>query len=80
MKNTLLLLLFCLSTTCFAKDTFFAKSDIKRKLGVQYFWIYQVTETNQHKMIFHYLFKDNETQIWIETDSDLSDCKKRKES
>ncbi|MCR9574427.1 hypothetical protein NB501_03085 [Vibrio alginolyticus] len=80
MKNILILLLICLSTTCFAKDTFFAKSEIKRKLGVQYFWIYQVTETNQHKMIFHCLFKDNETQIWIETDSDLSDCKKRKES
>ncbi|EHH2534062.1 hypothetical protein J7X40_003530 [Vibrio parahaemolyticus] len=80
MKNILMLSLIFLSTTCFAKDTFFVKSDIKRKLGVQYFWIYQVTETNQHKMIFHCLFKDNETQIWIETDSDLSDCKKRKES
>ncbi len=80
MKNTLILLLFCLSTTCFAKDTFFVKSDIKRKLGVQYFWIYQVTDNNEHKMIFHCLFKDKDTELWIETDSNLSDCKKRKES
>ncbi|EHU5001518.1 hypothetical protein KY912_000217 [Vibrio vulnificus] len=80
MKNILILLLIGLSTGCFAKDTFFVKSDIKRKLGVQYFWVYQVTETNQHKMIFHCLFRDKDTELWIETDSNLSDCKKRKES
>lgn len=51
---------------------------MKRKLGIQYFWIYQVSDTNEHKMIFHCLFRDKETEIWIETDSELSDCKKEK--
>ncbi|HHX8703959.1 TPA: hypothetical protein ACVO35_004969 [Vibrio alginolyticus] len=80
VKNTLILLLICITNTCFAKDTFFTKSNIKRKLGIQYFWVYQVTETNEHKMIFHCLFKDKDTELWIETDSELSDCRKRKET
>lgn len=75
MKIIIAITIAAITSMSFANE-FKQESEVKRKHGIEYKWIYTVSKKGSHKLNYKCLKKiDKDVNVWIETNADLDDCK-----